>query len=121
MDKLGIAVLIVIAVMAAFQGITWILARKAKGRLISELDPSAAGLLNGREHALVYFYSPSCLPCRSMTPVIDELIEKYPERVIKVDVNDSPEEAAAFGGQPDQADCGGCKTPSNGLNVTITQ
>jgi nitrate reductase delta subunit len=31
------------------------------------------------------------------------------------------EEAAAFGGQPDQADCGSCKAPSNGLNVTISQ
>ena len=31
------------------------------------------------------------------------------------------EEAAAFGDQPDKADCGGCKPPSNGLNVTINQ
>lgn len=31
------------------------------------------------------------------------------------------EEAAAFDGSPDQADCNGCAKPSGGLNVTISQ
>jgi len=31
------------------------------------------------------------------------------------------EEAAAFDGQPDQAACGSCKTPDNGLQINITQ
>ncbi len=31
------------------------------------------------------------------------------------------EEAAAFAGQPDQAGCGGCKTPDNGLQINITR
>jgi len=30
------------------------------------------------------------------------------------------EEAAAFGGQPDQTGCGSCKTPDNGLQINIT-
>ena len=30
------------------------------------------------------------------------------------------EEAAAFGGQPDQTGCGGCETPDNGLQINIT-
>ena len=30
------------------------------------------------------------------------------------------EEAAAFAGQPDQSGCGGCKTPSDGLQINIT-
>jgi nitrate reductase delta subunit len=30
------------------------------------------------------------------------------------------EEAAAFAGQPDQAGCGSCKTPDNGLQINIT-
>ena len=31
------------------------------------------------------------------------------------------EEAAAFAGQPDQAKCGSCKTPDNGLQINITK
>lgn len=31
------------------------------------------------------------------------------------------EEAAAFGGQPDQTGCGTCQTPDNGLQINITR
>lgn len=42
-----------------------------------------------------YFYAPHCGPCRSMTPLIDELRASYPN-LIKVDVSHAPEVAQGF-------------------------
>ena len=36
--------------------------------------------------ALYYFYHPMCGPCRKMEPVIDHLMQKYPDRVKKLNV-----------------------------------
>ena len=54
---------------------------------------------------------------------IREVLAEGPEDTSLEALDKEWEEAAAFGGQPDQADCGGCKPEpaSNGLNVTISQ
>jgi len=46
--------------------------------------------------SLLYFFSPSCGPCRAMTPVIDKL-NNDGKRAIKIDINDSPQLAHRFG------------------------
>ncbi len=45
---------------------------------------------------LYYFYSPRCGPCRAMGPVIDRVAEAHPDQVVKVDVGEEPQLAAAF-------------------------
>lgn len=48
------------------------------------------------EKALYYFYSPSCGPCRAMTPVVKAMASEDP-RVRAVDVSHDPEVAMRFG------------------------
>ncbi|KRT54313.1 thioredoxin family protein [endosymbiont of Ridgeia piscesae] len=44
---------------------------------------------------LLYFYSDHCGPCKSMSPLIDELSEHYPN-IRKVNVTKEPKLAQAF-------------------------
>lgn len=47
---------------------------------------------------LVDFTATWCGPCRMMAPILDEIAENYNQyKVGKVDVDDEPELAAAFG------------------------
>lgn len=66
--------------------------KKLEGKVLPEsLCPQHS------EGVLLYFYHPSCGPCRSMLPVIDELREKYPGRVEKLNIADSRELVLAAG------------------------
>lgn len=57
----------------------------------------AGGLVpEGAEQGLVYFFSPTCGPCRAMTPVIRALSAEDP-RVRAVDVSREPEVALRYG------------------------
>jgi thioredoxin-like negative regulator of GroEL len=47
--------------------------------------------------ALYYFYHPMCGPCRQMEPVIDHLMQKYPDRVKKFNVAEHQELTLATG------------------------
>lgn len=48
-------------------------------------DPFFAG--EGKK--MLYFYSPSCAVCRQMMPAVDDLRERYPDKVMKVNVGQS--------------------------------
>ncbi|GJL83359.1 MAG: hypothetical protein DHS20C01_29930 [marine bacterium B5-7] len=96
MKDIGIAVLIIIVLIGLFQLVTLFRARRTRGRHIGDLGDEAVRLLAGRQHALVYLYSPVCAPCRAMTPVIDTLMDAGEERIIKVDVLENAAAAQAF-------------------------
>jgi thioredoxin 1 len=46
---------------------------------------------------IFYFYHPICGPCRQMEPIIDQLIQSYPDRVEKLNVADCQELTSAIG------------------------
>ena len=47
---------------------------------------------------LLDFYADWCGPCRMVSPLVDEIAEEYPQYLIgKINVDDEPELAAAFG------------------------
>jgi thioredoxin 1 len=71
--------------------LTYLSARRQVGR---EIDSSAANA--GQGDRLIYFYSPKCSPCRSMTPIINQLSEQHPREVFKVDVQQDQESARIF-------------------------
>lgn len=50
-------------------------------------------LLKGKELLLVDFYATWCGPCNVMSPIIDEISQKYDEdvRVAKVDIDENQE------------------------------
>lgn len=73
--------------------IPWLLmkrhARRQIGRRIETDDPTGV-----RE--LVYFWGPSCVHCKTMTPLVDSLIEEG--RVVrKVNVAEAPQLARTYG------------------------
>lgn len=71
----------------------WRLARMSRQLRGQPAPPQAKSHPQG---VLYFFHSPRCAPCRSMVPVIDELIDEFPERVVSIDVSERPEVAAAF-------------------------
>ncbi len=96
MNEIGIAVLAVVALFAAFQLGIFLQAKRARGKSLQELDAPAAAVLGDCRDALVYFHSPNCMPCRGMTPAVDEVAADHPGRVFKVDVTENPAAAVAF-------------------------
>lgn len=71
------------------------LGRRAEGRAAP--DTSAVDADVAPESLRVYdFHAPHCGPCRSMTPLLDEL-RASPPNLIKVDVSQAPELARGFG------------------------
>lgn len=65
-------------------------------------DPTAypaAWKFVGQRPAIVDFYASWCGPCRALSPVLEELSDEYAGKmdIYKVDVDENPELAAAFG------------------------
>lgn len=84
MSWLMIVLLALAAFLILMPMLTYLSARRQIGRPV-----------DGESDRLIYFYSPKCGPCRSMTPIIDQLAERNPQ-VSKVDVLQEPETARTF-------------------------
>jgi thioredoxin 1 len=58
-----------------------------------------AEVLKSSTPVLIDFYATWCGPCKTMAPVIDEVASDYAGKlkVVKIDVDESPEATAAFG------------------------
>lgn len=90
MSWVMIVLLAVIAFLILMPMLTYLSARRMVG---SKIEQDALGGSPG-DH-MIYFYSPSCGPCRSMTPIIDRLAQES-DRVVKVDIQHEPDTARAF-------------------------
>jgi thioredoxin 1 len=71
-------------------------ARSARGRAVPDLDALLTDDQRRLPRLLVYFWSPSCGPCRAMTPVIDRLAAERGS-VVKVNIVESTDLARQFG------------------------
>lgn len=53
---------------------------------------------NSEKTVLLDFYADWCGPCRMVSPLVDEIAEEHPQYLVgKVNVDDEPELAQAFG------------------------
>lgn len=95
MDLLPYILIPVFLVFVGLQLFPLLKARRMRGQAapdIGDLLPDAAR----HERVLLYFWSPSCMMCRAVTPVIDDLATRHPY-VVKIDASARPEVARRFG------------------------
>ena len=90
MSWLLTALAIVAAFMILMPMLTYLSARRQVGRPIETTTRAS-----GEGDRLIYFYSPKCGPCRSMTPIVDQLSGEH-SRVYKVDVQEEMAVARDF-------------------------
>jgi thioredoxin 1 len=96
MDWFGYLIATFIVVFVLINFLPLLRARQARGRSVPELDALLTDAQRGQPRLLVYFWSPSCGMCRSMTPVIDKLAAERGD-VLKVNAAESVTLAKHFG------------------------
>jgi len=85
MSWVGYVVITVVAVIVLFQLSIYLQAKRLEGKQAPSLGEGDRAHGSGR--SLIYFHSPSCGPCRRMTPVIEALAGDRPGRVTSVDIS----------------------------------
>jgi len=96
MDWFGYLVVTFIAVFVLINFLPLWRARQARGRAVPELDALLTDAQRGQQRLLVYFWTPSCGMCRSMTSVIDKLAAERGD-VLKVNAAELAALAKHFG------------------------
>ena len=89
MSWIMILFLIAVGFLVLMPMLTMIAARRMVGTPVEEDGRGGSG------DRMIYFYSPNCSPCRSMTPIVERLAQES-DRVVKVDIQRDPETARAF-------------------------
>ncbi len=69
--------------------------KKMQGQQLPSLEGEFSRLSKGK--GAVYFFSPTCKPCKEMEPTIKKLVKYAKIKVVRVDVNEKPELARKFG------------------------
>ena len=94
MSWFGVLMLTLVGLVVAFQlSIYW----RSK-RMIGQAAPRLEGFPEGDDgdgSLLIYFHSPSCGPCKRMSPMIDEMAQRYPN-VRSIDVSQQVEIALKY-------------------------
>jgi len=80
----------------AYLAYLWIASKALQGSRIDHLSAKIPELANFPRAAMLYCYSPRCGPCRSMSPLIDQLrAEGRP--IIKLDIGEDVQLARELG------------------------
>jgi thioredoxin len=96
MDYLPLVVGTAIVLFVGAQMIPLLRARRMHGHAAPDLSSLLTDAQRRQRRLLVYFWSPRCGACRSMTPVIDGLARSRND-VVKINVFEAMAEARACG------------------------
>jgi thioredoxin 1 len=96
MDRVGTLVLGVLAVLLLIQVYPLLRARQVRGRAVPGLEAVLTDRQRAQARLLVYFWSPRCGVCATMTSIIDKLASER-GAVVKVNIAESTVVAREFG------------------------
>lgn len=85
MEYLPFVLIAVLLLFMAFPFYIWLSSKRMQGGDAPDYDELLSPEQRGRNKLLFYFYSQHCGPCRTLTPLIDQMAERY-GNVVKVDV-----------------------------------
>lgn len=71
-------------------------ARRLRRRDLPGLESRLPAEMRGKPRLLLYFWSPSCVMCRAMTPVVQQLARERDD-VLAIDLSAQPELARELG------------------------
>jgi len=76
MDTLLLIVLVIVGFFVMMRVMVWVSGKLKKGKKIPPFSGELGKRIQKGEKLLLYFYSPSCGACKTMTPVVEEMMEK---------------------------------------------
>ena len=96
MNPFLIVILLIFSLIFVFQILVYIKSKKSVGKLIpyNEMDQELIEQIKGKI-GLIYFYSPRCSNCKTQTPIIDKVSEKF-NNIISIDTSENLQVAKAF-------------------------
>ncbi len=93
---MGTVVLVLVVLILAYAiGMPWYAGGRAK-RAVGKPIPAVGPVVDASRPALVYFFSPTCGPCRQMAPTLEALRQEG-AAIHKVDVSQDLASAMAYG------------------------
>lgn len=79
MTYLPYIIAIIVLLFVGMQLWTWIAARRMRGQALPDVKLPDSGANNTSKRRVLYFYSPSCGPCKAIAPMMQSLSEEFPE------------------------------------------
>ncbi len=95
MNIVLVVIIVIVALILSMQLWMRLSARKQRGQAVPEVGGVLTDEAASAGRQLYYFFSPSCGPCRTLSPIIDNLAGKFPG-VIKVDITQQIDVARKF-------------------------
>ena len=85
MDTLLLIVLVIVGFFVMMRVMVWVSGKLKKGKKIPPFSGELGKKIQKGEKLLLYFYSPSCGACKTMTPVVEEMMDKK-DNVYKINL-----------------------------------
>ena len=85
MDTLAIVILSIVGFFVFMRLMVWISGRLKKGKIIPPFSGEIGDRIQKGHKLLLYFYTPSCGACKTMTPVVEEMMDKK-DNVYKINL-----------------------------------
>ena len=96
MDTLLIIVLVIVGFFVMMRVMVWVSGKLKKGKKIPPFSGELGKRIQKGEKLLLYFYSPSCGACKTMTPVVEEMMEKK-DNIYKINLTKDFNTGKIFG------------------------